>query len=109
MATYLLSCVSYPFALIRTDGVEEGGLGIDVDSGLVVDDGSGEGVMVIRGGPNARVYHQIHRGIGSFLEAGSSRDCAGSFSFFRRWPDQALAVDDAGRRSTDKRQWPELH
>ena len=44
MATYLLSCVSYPFSLIRTDGVEEGGLGIDVDSGLVVDDGSGEGV-----------------------------------------------------------------
>jgi hypothetical protein len=35
---------SYPFSLIRTDGVEGGGLGIDVDSGLVVDDGSGEGV-----------------------------------------------------------------
>ena len=30
---------SYPFSLIRTDGVEEGALGIDEDSGLVVDNG----------------------------------------------------------------------
>jgi SapC len=35
---------SYPFSLIRTDGVEGGVLGIDEDSGLVVDNGEGEGV-----------------------------------------------------------------
>ena len=33
---------SYPFSLIRTDSVEEGALGIDEDSGLVVDNGEGE-------------------------------------------------------------------
>jgi SapC len=33
---------SYPFSLIRTDGVEEGALGIDEDSGLVVDNGEGD-------------------------------------------------------------------
>jgi hypothetical protein len=35
---------SYPCSLIPTEGVEGGVLGIDEDSGLVVDDASGEGV-----------------------------------------------------------------
>ncbi len=35
---------SYPFSLVRTDGVDEGVLGIDEDSGLVVDNGEGESV-----------------------------------------------------------------
>ncbi len=35
---------SYPFSLIRTEGVEAGVLGIDEDSGLIVDDAGGEGV-----------------------------------------------------------------
>ena len=34
----------YPFALIRTDNGEGGVLGIDEDSGLIVDDDDGEGV-----------------------------------------------------------------
>jgi hypothetical protein len=35
---------SYPFSLIRTDGVEGGVLGIDEDSGLIVDD-AGDGLL----------------------------------------------------------------
>ena len=35
---------SYPFSLIRAEGSEQGVLGIDEDSGLVVDNPSGEGV-----------------------------------------------------------------
>jgi hypothetical protein len=34
---------TYPFSLIRTDNGEGGALGIDEDSGLIVDNGEGEG------------------------------------------------------------------